>query len=208
MAPITSSPDPPDQNYDARRARRNFARSKDYWEFAERIHEAAKRGDGAAQYYLSVALNSCEFLYGFYFIEQRPGAPARIRTLDEAQQLTATRQGSATRRTMCVTSRCRCQRIMSTKPSPFGNAAEWMDAALASGYPLAQANAALQQGAAGAERIGIPRTSRAVHSEARALAFDALRSKDPEVVCGAGIHRRLSHGSKSRVKFISSNGPG
>ena len=26
------------------------------------------------QYYLSVALNTCEFLYRYYFMEQRPGA--------------------------------------------------------------------------------------------------------------------------------------
>ena len=54
--------------------RAQFQASNDYWEFAERIHDAAKRGDGAAQYYLGVALNTCELLYRYYFMEPRAGA--------------------------------------------------------------------------------------------------------------------------------------
>ena len=161
--------------------REQFRASKDYWDFAERIHEAAKRGDGASQYYLSVALNTCDFLYRAYFMEQRPGALARIRTLDEAQQLTATRQGSGYTPDDVRDIQSRCQRIMSTKQPPFGIAAEWMDAAVKSGYPLAQVNAAFYK-ALQARKIPDPEKSRAAYSEARALAFEALRSKDPEVV--------------------------
>jgi len=161
--------------------RGQFRVSKDYWDFAQRIHEAAKRGDGASQYYLSIALDTCENLYRFYFIEQRAGARARIRTLDEAQQLTATRRGSGYTTDDVQDIQTRCQRIMNTKPPPFGNAREWMAAALASGYPLAQVNASVYKALQGR---GNPATeaSRAAHSEARALAFDAVRSKDPEVV--------------------------
>ena len=161
--------------------RAQFWSSKDYWEFSERIHEAAKRGDGAAQYYLSVALNTCEYMYGYYFIEKRSGAPPRIRTLDEAQQLTATRQGSGYTPDDVHDVQMQCQRIMSTKPAPFGNAAEWMDAAMASGYPLAQANAAFNK-AFQARNSQDPETSRVVRSEAQALVVDALRTKDAEVV--------------------------
>jgi len=170
----------PDQ-YATPDVREQFRASKDYRAFAERIHEAAKRGDGASQYYLSVALDTCDVLYRGYFIEQRPGAPARIRTLDEAQQLTATRQGSGYTPDDVRDIQSRCQRIMSTKQPPFGIAAEWMDAAVKSGYPLAQVNAAFYKGLQ-ARKIPDPEKSRAAHSEARALAFDALRSKDPEVV--------------------------
>ena len=59
----------PDQ-YATPDVREQFRASKDYWAFAERIHEAAKRGDGASQYYLSVALDTCDVLYRGYFIEQ------------------------------------------------------------------------------------------------------------------------------------------
>jgi len=161
--------------------RAQFRASKDYWEFAERIHEAAKRGDGAAQYYLSVALNTCDFLYRYYFMEQRPATPPRIRTLDEAQQLTATRQGSGYTPDDVRDIQSRCQRIMSTMPPPFGTAAGWMDAAMKSDYPLAQLNAASNK-ALQARNNPDPEKSRAGQSEARALAFDALRSKDSEVV--------------------------
>lgn len=161
--------------------RAQFWSSKDYWEFAERIHEAAKRGDGAAQYYLSVALNTCEYTYGYYFIEKRSGAPPRIRTLDEAQQLTATRRGSGYTPDEVRDFQMQCQRIMSTKPPPFGIAAEWMEAAMASGYPLAQANAAFNK-AFQARNSQDPEKSRVARSEARALAVDALRSKDADVV--------------------------
>ena len=161
--------------------REQFRASKDYWDFAERIHEAAKRGDGASQYYLSVALNTCDFLYRAYFMEQRPGALARIRTLDEAQQLTATRQGSGYTPDDVRDIQSRCQRIMNTKPPPFGTAAEWMDAAMVSGYPLAQVNAAFNK-ALQARNNPDPEKSRAALSESRALAFDALRSKDSEAV--------------------------
>jgi len=171
---------PPDQ-YAMPDVREQFRASKDYWAFAERIHEAAMRGDGASQYYLSVALNTCEFLYRYYFMEQRPGARPRIRTLDEAQQLTATRQGSGYTPDDVRDIQGRCQRIMKTKPPPFGTAAEWMDAAMVSGYPLAQMNAAFNK-ALQARNNPDPEKSRAALSEARALAFDALRSKDSEVV--------------------------
>ena len=127
---------------DAIDVRTQFRTSNDYWEFAERVHDAAKHGDGAAQYYLSVALERCEFLYGFFFIEQRPGARPRIRTLDEAQQLTATTKGSRFTPDDVRDIQSRCQRIMNTRPPPFGDAGEWMETALASGYPLAQVRAA------------------------------------------------------------------
>lgn len=171
---------PPDQHV-MPDVREQFRASKDYWDFAERIHEAAKRGDGASQYYLSVALNTCDFLYRAYFMEQRPGALARIRTLDEAQQLTATRRGSGYTPDDVRDIQSRCQRIMNTKPPPFGTAAEWMDAAMVSGYPLAQVNAAFNK-ALQARNNPDPEKSRAALSESRALAFDALRSKDSEAV--------------------------
>jgi hypothetical protein len=161
--------------------RAQFRAAKDYWDFAERNHEAAKRGNGAAQYYLSIALEYCMNLYGYYFIEQPAIGHARIRTLDEAQQLTATQGGSGFTPEQVRDIQSRCQRIMNTKPSPFGTSAKWMAAAQASGYPLALVRGATLKALGG---IANPATeaSRSAQSEARALAFDALQSKDPEVV--------------------------
>jgi hypothetical protein len=161
--------------------RTQFRTSTDYWEFAERNYEAAKRGDGAARYYLSIALEYCRNLYGYYFIEQPSIGRARIRTLDEAQQLTATQEGSGFTPEDVRDIQSRCQRIMNTMPSPFGSSAQWMEAAQAAGYPLALVRGATSKALQGIAR---PPTeiSRSAQSEARALAFDALQSKDPEVV--------------------------
>lgn len=158
-----------------------FWASNDYWEFAERIHEAAKQGDGASQYYLGLALNTCDFLYRYYFMDQGPGARTRIRTLDEAQQLTTTRQGSAYSPEDVRDIQNRCQRIMSTTPPPFGNASEWMTAAEQSGYPLARVNAATSKALQG-RNDPLPEKARDARNEARALVIDALRSKDAEVM--------------------------
>jgi len=173
-------PGPPGQNA-MPDVRAQFWASNDYWEFAERVHEAAKRGDGASQYYLSVALYTCEYFYRFYFIEQRSGAPPRIRTLDEAQQLTATRRGSAYTPQDVQKFQVQCQRIINAKPPPFGDADKWMDAAMASGYPLAQVRAA-EQKALQALKNPTSEGSRIARSEARALVVEALRTKDAEVV--------------------------
>jgi hypothetical protein len=179
--------------------RAQFRTSKDYWDFAERNYEAAKRGDGAAQYYLSAALDTCENLYRFYFIEQRAGHRVRVRTLDEAQQLTATRRGSRYTPDDVRDIQTRCQRIMNTKPPPFGHAQEWMEAALASGYPLAQVNASVYKALQGRDSPATEK-SRAAQSEARGLAFEALRSKDSEVVWWlSSTAAFLSSGERSEV---------
>jgi hypothetical protein len=162
--------------------RAQFRASKDYWDFADRNYEVAKRGDGAAQYYLGIALEYCRNLYGYFFIEQPSSERARIRTLDEAQQLTATQKGSGFTPEDVRDIQSRCQRIMNTKPSPFGmSAAKWIEAAQASGYPLALVRGAETKALKG---IANPPTeaSRSAQTEARALAFEALQSKDPEVV--------------------------
>ena len=158
-----------------------FWASDDYWDFAEHVHEAAKRGDGASQYYLGLALNTCDFFYRYYFMEQRPGARPRIRTLDEAQQLTAFRQGSAYTPDDVRDLQSRCQRIMNTTPPPFGNAFEWQSAALASGYPLAQAGSAEFKALQARNNLDSDK-ARAARDEVRVLAVDALRTRDVEVV--------------------------
>ena len=176
------NPDPSLRGQDAwPDIRAQFRASKDYWEFAERIHEAAKHGDGASQYYLGLALNTCDFLYRYYFLAQESGSPARLRTLDEAQQLTATQAGSAYSSDDVRDIQSRCQRIMSTTPPPFGVASDWMEAAIKSAYPLAQANAAMNSVLV-AKNSPDPGRSRAARNEALALVVDALRSKDAEVI--------------------------
>jgi len=174
-----------------------FWASNDYWEFAERVQEAAKHGDGASQYYLGLALNTCDFLYGYYFREQRSGTRPRIRTLDEAQQLTATRQGSAYTPDDVRDIQSRCQRIMNTTPPPFGIASEWMAAAADSGYPLALANKAMSK-VLQAHNDPAPEKASAARSEARALVVEALQSRDAEVILTLA----------SPVAFLAGDEPG
>jgi len=160
--------------------RARFRESRDYWDFAEHVFEAAKQGDGAAQYYLGVALNTCEFFYSFYFVEQRPGSRPRIRTLDEAQQLTATPRGSAYTPDDVRDIQDRCQRIMSISPPPFGTSREWMGAARNTGYPVALADAAEYKAVRALSDP--PELANGSRSEDRALAVEALQSKDAEVI--------------------------
>jgi len=195
-ATVRIDPQRPDQP-DSADVRAQFRASNDYWEFAERVHEAAKRGDGAAQYYLSVALESCQHEYSAFFYEGGISANPRIRTLDEAQQLTATERGSLYTPEDVRDIQNRCQRIMNAKPRPFGKANEWLFAAVKSGYPLAQVRAATMT-AVNSIDVANPEARRAGQDEARALAFDALRTKDPEVVW------ELS----STAAFLTGNHPG
>jgi hypothetical protein len=76
---------------------------------------------------------------------------------------------------------------MEKRSSPFGTYVDWMAAAIKSGYPLAQVRAAAMAGLQGGDK-----------REARALALDALRSRDAEVVW------ELS----STAAFLKSDEPG
>lgn len=172
LAPPAATPD-----YQAR-----MRAAQDYWDFAESLFAKAQQGDAAAQYYLSSALSYCESLYDWYFIVHLPDNAVRHRTLDEAQQLTAARPVFTPDDVRDIQSRC--QRLRSADHPPFGTSRQWLDAATAANYPRAQASAALGKALLGRGRD--VETSRAARDEARHLAFDSLRTRDPNVMAQLG----------------------
>ncbi len=156
--------------------------SRDYYEVAAELIDAAKQGDASAQYYLSRALVYCESLYDWYFITYGPNGPAH-RTLDEALQLTATRPVFTPDDVRDIHSRC--QKLRRTQPPPFGSSQEWQTAALAAGFPLAQVQSALNYALQGRER-GQSEKAAAAREDARRLALESLRTTDPLVMAQMG----------------------
>jgi hypothetical protein len=154
----------------------------DYWDFAQSLHAKAQQGDAAAQFYLASALSYCESLYDWYFIVHQANGAVRHRTLDEAQQLTATRPVFTPDDVSDIQKHC--QRLRGAERPPFGSSREWMDAAIAANYPRAQASAALGKALQGRSRDS--EVSRAARDEARHLAFDSLRTRDPNVMAQLG----------------------
>jgi hypothetical protein len=79
----------------------------------------------------------------------------------------------------------RCQRLRSSTNSQFGASRAWMDAAAAARYPPAQASEArnrvlLSRSADSPEEKAVAR------DDARRIAFDALRTRDPQVMAQLG----------------------
>lgn len=157
--------------------------SNDYHEFASQIIDAARKGDPSAQYYLSSALTYCESLYDWYFIVYGPDGTPRHRTLDEAQQLTAERSVFTPDDVRDIQQRC--QKLRKAKPPPFGTSQEWLAAAMTSDFPLAQVSSALNFAMQGHQR-GDADKALASREEARRLAFEALRTRDPKVMAQVG----------------------
>ncbi len=164
--------------------RARFQDSKDYRAFAASIFDAAKQGDGAAQFYLYSALNYCEGAYGYFFIVHLPRGEVRYRTPEEALQLTANNPLFTPEDLTDMQSRC--AQLMAETPPPFGTSQQWLDAAGKSGYPRALAIVANRKSYE--TMSGLPlEAAQAAATESRRLLIDALRSKDPEVIAAAGF---------------------
>jgi len=163
--------------------RAQFRAAGDYLEFAQQVLPAARAGDAAAQFYLSNALGYCESLYEWYFVERSSDGKVRHRTLDEAQQITAVRPYFSADDVRDIQGRC--QRLRGLDEAPFGAASQWFDAALAQGFPLAQANAAYTLAIQSSQR-GDPQKVRMARDEARRLAFESLREGDIEAMMQVG----------------------
>src|SRR5262245_625062 len=157
--------------------------SNDYYEYASDIFDAAKQGDPAAQYFLATALAYCESLYDWYFIVYGNDGTPRHRTLDEAQQLTAQRPVFSPDDVHDIQQRC--QKLRKIRPPPFGTSQEWLAASLASNFPLAQVNSALNLALQGHERNATDKAL-AARDEARRLALESLRTRDPMVMAQMG----------------------
>lgn len=175
--------------------------SDDYWAFAQGVLGAAMNGDAAAQFYLSNALQYCESLYDWYFVEHLPGGAIRQRTLDEALQFTATRPvftaedvGKLQRR---------CQRLRSGAQTPFGTSREWLDAAIQARYPAAQVSASLDK-ALQVRQQPTREASDAMRADAQQLALEALRTRDPDVVARMGdVAANLAGGDPEEARKVA-----
>jgi len=162
--------------------RAQFRAADDYWDLAQALYVPARQGDPSAQYWLSRALAYCESLYDWYFIVHLPNGGVRHRTLDEAQQLTASRPVFTPDDVHDIQKRC--QQLRSADYPPFGTSREWLEAATTANYPMAQVSAALNRA------LQVRQTdtdgARAARDDARRLAFDSLRSRDPDVMAQLG----------------------
>lgn len=153
---------------------KELAGSDDRWEFAAGVLDEAKGGNGAAQYALSMALFDCKAFDDLYF---RDGEHRR--TYDEAMQAAVKRGGLQWEYVSGVFKRCK--RLLEAKGAPFGTPDDWMKAATENGYPPAQAQTAV--GLAWKARYeSNPDRAREEHDEARRLALEALRTKDPAAI--------------------------
>jgi len=155
--------------------RTQFYSAGDYLDFTQQLLPAARGGDAAAQYYLYRALGYCESLYEWYFIERNREGRIRHRTLDEAQQITAFRPFFTPEEVSDI--QAHCLRLRSLDDASFGSANQWFDAALAQGYPLAQAEAASRLAVSSSHREDSQKV-RISRDEARRLAFESLRDGD------------------------------
>lgn len=177
-----------------------FHESKDFHAYAGELYPLAKQGDASAQFYLSSALSYCEGLYDWYFIEYTQNGTRRQRTLDEALQLTAERKVFQPDDVRDIQQRC--QKLRSIDPPPFGTSREWLDAAIALGFPMAQANEALNLALQGQGRSN-PEKAQAARGEARQLALVALRTRDPMVMAQMGdIAANLAGEDAAKAKIV------
>jgi hypothetical protein len=168
--------------------RDQFKSSRDLWQFAETIYPAAMSGDPAAQYYLFWTLRYCFEFERFYFRRE-----SGRKTLDEAMEWASTRPDTSAEEVLEIHGRC--QRFLETAPA-FGDREAWLRKSQDGGFELAILYAARRQAmAAGVQ--GRPGSDEP-RKQARLLAIEALRSKDPEVIFGIGeVAHLISHDTES-----------
>jgi hypothetical protein len=161
--------------------------SDDYLAFAAKAREAAVRGDAAAKWYLGLAINECTFIFDRVFLKDSPDGSVGYRSIDEARDFIATNMVwplISTDEELTLLMK-RCQGLSEAPPGSFGYGTDWTMDAAESGFPLAQAMAA-QTKAQMARYDGSESTRVFTRAEARDLAIEALRTKDPEVILEIG----------------------
>jgi hypothetical protein len=173
-----------------------FHASMDYLEFAASIFDAAKRGDGAARFFLFEALNYCESAYGQYFAVHLAGGEVRYRTMEEALQFSATHPTFTPEELRDM--QARCEKLVAMTPPPFGTYQQWLDAAGDSGYPAALALLANQRSYDTMRGLPAEQALEA-GAQTRHLLIDALRSKDPQVIFGIGDTAAILAGRDVRL---------
>lgn len=180
--------------------------SDDYWAFAEKAHEAAVRGDGAAQWYLSEALGYCMHVYERAFLEFLPDDSWRHRTLEEARQVLSTQTAGhpyvtkpyVTEDELPLVQK-RCSRLSQPTRPPFGYGDEWAKKAELAAFPQAQAAAAYLLAYKGRHDWDTAKAPARL-AEAQSLAIDSLRTKDPAVMLQiAEVAEVLADGNKAEA---------
>jgi hypothetical protein len=156
-----------------------YLQSRDLLAFAEGLLDAAKAGDGASRYWLYRALNECSSGFGNQSLEE-----VLLYAAQDAVDAEIIRDWFA-----------RCEVLRGPKARDFGEPKVWLQGAVEAGYPLAQVQQAIElesqsrRDAANAQRL---------RAESRALALEALRSRDPAVIASMG---RLSAATPRQKKI-------
>jgi hypothetical protein len=145
-----------------------YLQSKDLLAFAEGLLDAAKAGDGASRYWLYRALNECSSGFG------------GSQTLEEALLYAAQ---DAVDAEVIRDWFARCEVLRGPKGKDFGDPKLWLKGSAESGYPLAQVQQALELESQSRRDEENAQTWRA---ESRALALEALSSKDPAAIASIG----------------------
>jgi hypothetical protein len=191
-ASTSSHEEPPQKDF-----KRQFAESRNYWDYAHDILPAAEAGNADAQFYLSKVLEFCDYANKAYF--QRSGANL---TLDQALQLAVERK-----RPVDVTQAVfeRCHEFQARDATELGSAKEWLAQATKAGQPTAEATTAqkmysqeylksfLKAGASATPENTAPPMGDG--ADPRDLLLAAIKSLEPEalfaVAMAQGAHEQL-----------------
>lgn len=149
-----------------------FQGADDLLTFVETVRDAASAGDGASAWWIYRALRRCDIDYKLHFLRNR-----RIRTLDEALQINAGNPAVPMEETRKLHGQC--ARLREAGFAGLQPETDWLKSAAHAGVPPAR----MEMARAMIFDTSIespPGVSR--RDYIRQLAFDALRSKDPEVV--------------------------
>jgi hypothetical protein len=175
VVPLAPDTAPSSPEGDAAPAERDLG---DYLAKADAILAKAQGGDADAQYALYRLLFECDDGYRGYFDHRN-----KRRSLDEALQIASTR-GPAMNIDDVNEIYQKCHRLKEGDSSRLGKAEDWLRKSADARNPTAQV--VLAQKLFGEAVMGETAADAAKRDEAKKLARDALRSKDPAVVWEVG----------------------
>ena len=162
-----------------------FRESSDYLQFIIATLPLARGGNAEAQFYIATAMRFCRREYRAYFWDTRAD---RRRTLEQGLQHAAVTFGYSM--TDAKEIFAKCDALMQTDVSDFGNEEAWLAASAEGGYALAQVTYAqdlmLVQAAPLSDLPFASVYPQAGRREALEYLHRAVRSKDPAVLWEIG----------------------
>ena len=170
----TATATPPASQNTASDYQARFRNAGDMLTFVASIQDAAQAGDGVAQFYMYRAIHRCWNEYMIYF-----GRGERERTLDQALINAEQMPGYSADAARELFQQCR--RFKEANPTALLEGWNWLQAAVKSRYPLALSAMAAERGSSEFGSMN-PNKSPEQYAEVRALAREALLSKDPQVI--------------------------